>query len=210
MTAGVPETPTAPPIDARPIRLVEKQRAGASLAVLNHVPSVSAVKRFVEAARSHGLTIPVLASVAVFTDIISAAVLQGLPGLELDDRLVADVVNAADPVEAGIEAAVAEACALLSIDGIDGVNISGLALGRWDPGWGADQRRCRCAHPSRSSVVSEAMAAEFDTVAEWTAEVAADLGAAYHIPAGCRGSGSPAALDWLVGNLDLAPGGGVS
>ena len=50
------------------------------------------------------------------------------------------------------------------------------------------------------------MAAEFDTVAEWTAEVAADLGAAYHIPAGCRGSGSPAALDWLVGKLDPAPG----
>lgn len=129
MTAGVPETPTAPPVDARPIRLVEKQRAGASLAVLNHVPSVSAVKRFVEVARSHGLTIPVLASVAVFTDIVSAAVLQGLPGLELDPRLVADVVNAADPVEAGIEAAVAEACALLSIDGVEGVNISGLASG---------------------------------------------------------------------------------
>ena len=50
------------------------------------------------------------------------------------------------------------------------------------------------------------MAAEFDTVAEWTAEVAADLGTAYYIPAGCRGSGSPAALDWLVGNLDPAPG----
>ena len=48
--------------------------------------------------------------------------------------------------------------------------------------------------------------AEFDTVAEWTAEVAADLGSAYHIPAGCRGSGTPAALDWLVGHLDLAPG----
>ena len=129
MTAGVPETPTAPPVDARPIRLVEKQRAGASLAVLNHVPAVSAVKRFVEVARSHGLTIPVLASVAVFTDIVSAAVLQGLPGLELDHRLVADVVNAADPVEAGIEAAVAEACALLSIHGVEGVNISGLASG---------------------------------------------------------------------------------
>ena len=129
MTAGVPETPTAPPVDARPIRLVEKQRAGASLAVLNHVPSVSAVKRFVEVARSHGLTIPVLASVAVFTDIVSAAVLQGLPGLELDHRLVADVVNAADPVEAGIEAAVDEACALLSIDGVEGVNLSGLASG---------------------------------------------------------------------------------
>jgi 5,10-methylenetetrahydrofolate reductase len=129
MTAGVPETPTAPPVDARPMRLVEKQRAGASLAVLNHVPSVSAVKRFVEAARSHGLIIPVLASVAVFTDIVSAAVLQGLPGLELDARLVAGVVNAADPVEAGIEAAVAEAGALLSIEGVEGVNISGLASG---------------------------------------------------------------------------------
>ena len=54
--------------------------------------------------------------------------------------------------------------------------------------------------------MTEAMAAEFDTVAEWTAEVAADLGTAYHIPAGCRGSGTPAALDWLVGNLDPAPG----
>ena len=152
MTAGVPETPTAPPVDARPVRLVEKQRAGASLAVLNHVPSVSAVKRFVEAARSHGLIIPVLASVAVFTDIVSAAVLQGLPGLELDDRLVADVVNAADPVEAGIEAAVAEACALLSIDGVEGVNISGLASGAGNR-VGAQIKaevgaRIRAGHPS--------------------------------------------------------------
>jgi ubiquinone/menaquinone biosynthesis C-methylase UbiE len=50
------------------------------------------------------------------------------------------------------------------------------------------------------------MAAEFDTVAEWTAQVAADLGSAYHIPAGCRGSGTPAALDWLISHLGLAKG----
>jgi hypothetical protein len=43
--------------------------------------------------------------------------------------------------------------------------------------------------------MSEAMAAEFDTVAEWTAQVALDLGASFHVPAACRGSGSPAALD---------------
>jgi SAM-dependent methyltransferase len=54
--------------------------------------------------------------------------------------------------------------------------------------------------------MNEAMAAEFDTVAEWTAAVAADLGDAYHVPAGCRGSGTPAALDWLIENLRLAPG----
>lgn len=49
------------------------------------------------------------------------------------------------------------------------------------------------------------MAAEFDTVAEWTAQVAAQLGPPYFIPAGCRGSGSPAALEWLMDQLGLAP-----
>lgn len=54
--------------------------------------------------------------------------------------------------------------------------------------------------------MSEAMEAEFDTVAEWTAQVAAELGPDYHVPAGCRGSGSPAALDWLIEQMRLAPG----
>jgi SAM-dependent methyltransferase len=54
--------------------------------------------------------------------------------------------------------------------------------------------------------VSEAMEAEFDTVAEWTAQVAVELGPDYHVPAGCRGSGSPAALDWLIEGMGLGPG----
>ena len=129
MVAAVPETPTAPPTHARPERLVQKQHAGASIAVLNHVPSPSAVAYYMDAARSRGLTIPVLAAVAVFTDVVSAAVLQGLPGLELDQRVVDDVINATDPVEAGVQAAVTEARGLLSIDGVEGVNISGIASG---------------------------------------------------------------------------------
>ena len=52
--------------------------------------------------------------------------------------------------------------------------------------------------------MSEAMAAEFDTVATWTAEVALELGAEYYIPAGCRGSGSPAALAWMSDSLALS------
>jgi SAM-dependent methyltransferase len=52
--------------------------------------------------------------------------------------------------------------------------------------------------------VTEAMEAEFDTVAEWTARVAADLGPDYYVPAGCRGSGSPGALDWLIEELALS------
>ena len=47
------------------------------------------------------------------------------------------------------------------------------------------------------------MEAEFDTVAEWTADVAADLGPSYYLPAACRGSGSPPVLQWLVDRLGI-------
>jgi SAM-dependent methyltransferase len=53
---------------------------------------------------------------------------------------------------------------------------------------------------------ADPMDAEFGTVAEWTAEVAAQLGPGYAIPAACRGSGQPAALDWLLAGLEPAPG----
>lgn len=127
MTPGVPETPTAPPVHGRPTRLVHKQHAGAQLAVLNHVPSPTIIAAFMAAARSAGLRIPVVAAVAVFTDHVSAAVLQGLPGLELDPQVTETVLTADDPVEAGITAAVTEARALLAIEGVEGVNVSGLA-----------------------------------------------------------------------------------
>jgi ubiquinone/menaquinone biosynthesis C-methylase UbiE len=51
--------------------------------------------------------------------------------------------------------------------------------------------------------VSDAMEAEFGTVAEWTAQMAVELGPEYHVPAACRGSGSPVALDWLVEGMGL-------
>lgn len=56
--------------------------------------------------------------------------LTGLPGLELDPRAVRAVLDAPDPVAAGITAAAREAQALLRIPGIAGVNISGLASAR--------------------------------------------------------------------------------
>ena len=57
-----------------------------------------------------------------------------------------------------------------------------------------------------SSDADDPMTAEFGTVAEWTAEVASRLGPDYAIPAACRGSGKPAALDWLLAGLNLMPG----
>jgi SAM-dependent methyltransferase len=57
-----------------------------------------------------------------------------------------------------------------------------------------------------TSSLGDAMDAEFDTVARWTAQVAQDLGPDYYLPAACRGSGQPAALDWLMSGLALRPG----
>jgi SAM-dependent methyltransferase len=60
-----------------------------------------------------------------------------------------------------------------------------------------------------TGVESEAMEAEFGTVAAWTEQAVRVLGPEYAIPAGCRGSGSEGALRWLTDGLDLRPGGRV-
>ena len=51
---------------------------------------------------------------------------------------------------------------------------------------------------------SDAMEAEFGTMAGWTEEAVRALGPQYAIPAGCRGSGSEGALRWLADRLALA------
>jgi methylenetetrahydrofolate reductase (NADPH) len=129
LSAAVPENPAAPPQALRPVRLLQKQRAGAAVAVLNHA-AVGTVASFMATAAEAGVTIPVIASVAVYTDPVAATVLSALPGLELDAGAVRRVLDAPDPVEAGVRAAVAEARELLAIPGIVGVNLSGLASSR--------------------------------------------------------------------------------
>ena len=56
-----------------------------------------------------------------------------------------------------------------------------------------------------SALESEAMEAEFGTVAAWTEQAVRALGPEYAVPAGCRGSGSEAALRWLADGLELDP-----
>ena len=127
LTAAVAESPDAPPVAQRPARVADKQRAGAQLCVLNHVGSPARLAEFTAAARVAGATLPFVAAVAVYTDERSARVLQAFPGLHLDDEQVARVLTAPDTVTAGIDAAVAEARALLAVPGVVGVNLSGLA-----------------------------------------------------------------------------------
>jgi 5,10-methylenetetrahydrofolate reductase len=127
LVASVAATPVAPPRDQRPLRTLDKQRAGASFAFVNHAGEADAVARFVAASRQVGCTMPFVACVAVFTDATSAAVLDAFPGLELDRHMVERVLSASDPVQAGIEAAVVQAEEMLAIEGVCGVNLSGSA-----------------------------------------------------------------------------------
>jgi SAM-dependent methyltransferase len=57
-----------------------------------------------------------------------------------------------------------------------------------------------------SELESEAMEAEFGTVAGWTEEAVRALGPEYAVPAGCRGSGSEGGLRWLADRLEIEPG----
>jgi 5,10-methylenetetrahydrofolate reductase len=129
LRVAVPESPEAPPVDVRPARVAEKQRAGAQVCVLNHVRSPARVAEFVTAARAAGATLPFVAAVAVYTDEQSARVLQRFPGLHLDGEVVERVLAAPDPRAAGIAAALAEARGLLQIPGVVGVNLSGVGSG---------------------------------------------------------------------------------
>jgi methylenetetrahydrofolate reductase (NADPH) len=129
LSAAVPETITAPPRHLRARRLAHKQRAGAAVAVLNHA-AVPSVAEFMTAAAQAGVTIPVIASVALYTDARSADVLSALPGLELDPVAVRRVLADPDPVAAGLATATREARSLLRVPGVVGVNISGMASDR--------------------------------------------------------------------------------
>lgn len=127
LAATVAITPAAPPHGTRARALAEKQRAGAALAVSNHVAGPAVLATFLREARAQGADLPVLGAVAVFTDEASAALLTAFPGLALDPARVAAVLEAPDPVAAGIDAAVQEARELLAVTGVVGVNLSGSA-----------------------------------------------------------------------------------
>ena len=127
LVPAVAATPAAPPTALRAAALREKQRAGAALVAVNHVASPAALDGFLRDARGLGVDLPVIAGVAVYTDAGSARILTDFPGLALDPRAVDAVLSAPDPVAAGIDAAVAEARALLAVPGVVGVDLSGRA-----------------------------------------------------------------------------------
>lgn len=54
--------------------------------------------------------------------------------------------------------------------------------------------------------MNDPMEDEFGVVPGWTADAVEELGADHALPAGCRGSGTPAALRWLCERMGLREG----
>jgi 5,10-methylenetetrahydrofolate reductase len=124
---SVAESPAAAPESWRPQRLLDKQRAGASMAILNHGGNVEAMIEFADRCHDRGVVIPLIAPVPVITDHRSAEVLARFPGLVLPSHLSEHILEASNPEEAGVAAAVAIAQRLLESRRFAAVNLSGSA-----------------------------------------------------------------------------------
>ena len=133
LTVSVTESPAAPPVALRASRLAQKVRAGAQLCFPQHCGDVDDVRRFVDDARAAGADVPFLPGVPVVIDRpgalqLACAASAVLPGY------VESVLDARDPYQAGVRAAIDYAEQLLDIDGVVGV----LPAGVPGPGPGAE------------------------------------------------------------------------
>lgn len=125
---SVGEAPCAPPTEARPGRLLEKERAGAEICFVNHCGGVDAVEEFVAAARALGSQVAFIACVPIVLDEGSAAVMESFTTSPMPEGYLASILGAGpDPAAvraAGIRAAVELADRMLDL-GLAGVNLSG-------------------------------------------------------------------------------------
>lgn len=127
LTVSVAAAPAAPPTHLRAARLVEKVNAGAQLCLVNHAGGPMPVARFVARARQLGADIPIVACIPFLSDRAPVQILASLPGLVLDPTAVDAASHDPRGAEGGIAAAMAEAAAMMAIDGVVGVNLSGAA-----------------------------------------------------------------------------------
>jgi len=105
---SVGESPASPPVGRRAARLREKERAGAQLCFVNHAGGLGFIP-----------------CVPVVVDRESADLLRSFTSLVLPDDFLERILGARDPTEEGVAAALELAAALLGLDGVVGVNLSG-------------------------------------------------------------------------------------
>jgi hypothetical protein len=122
---SVAESPLVPPIARRPERLIEKERAGAEICFVDHAGGIEPVREFIGAARALGSGMRFIPCVPVVLDTGSAELLLSFTSLVLPPGYLDGILSASDPFAAGIDAAVALSLAMLEIDGVVGVDLSG-------------------------------------------------------------------------------------
>lgn len=124
---AVAESPASEPVDVRAERMVDKQRAGADLAILNHAGDVDALVGFAADAGRLGAAVAMAAPVPVITDRASLEALTQFPGVVLPESLIGYISTADDPSSAGIDAAVGFGRAVLESGRFTHLNLSGRA-----------------------------------------------------------------------------------
>lgn len=126
-SVAVAESPASPPTAERAARLLGKQHAGADLGVLNHGGDEEHLIDFADRARHLGVSMPLVAPVPVITDHGALQALTQFPGVSLPSALVRHISSAAEPRQAGVDAAVAFGCRLLTTGRFGHLNLSGRA-----------------------------------------------------------------------------------
>ncbi|RFA16018.1 hypothetical protein B7R22_04575 [Subtercola boreus] len=140
---SVGESPATPPVAERAARLVEKARAGAEIAFVNHAGGVLPVARFIAEVRrleeeaglreagagvgvsAAGVGLRYIACVPVVIDRGSAELLKTFTTLVLPDGYLDRILGARDVYAEGIAAAIELSQGLLAVEGMVGVNLSG-------------------------------------------------------------------------------------
>ena len=124
---SVGESPTTPPVGQRAARLREKEKAGADLCFVNHCGGAQPVARFIAEARALGSTSGFIPCIPIVLDEGSAHLLRTFTTLVLPPGYLDGILRAADPRAAGIVAAVELSRAMLALDGVVGIDLSGGA-----------------------------------------------------------------------------------
>ncbi|MEV4419327.1 methylenetetrahydrofolate reductase C-terminal domain-containing protein [Patulibacter sp. NPDC049589] len=126
LAVSVAESPSAPPADERPARAARKAAAGADVVIVNHAGDEDALGAFVVATRALAPALRILVSVPLVCSTAGARRLEAfLPGAVPADVLAA--LDAPDPTAAAVDRAIAAAGRALAVDGVAGVDLSGVA-----------------------------------------------------------------------------------
>jgi methylenetetrahydrofolate reductase (NADPH) len=111
----------------RAARVLAKQRAGASMCILNHGGAVDELTAFVDGCRAIGVTLDFVAPIPMVADARSAGALARSPGLVLPSGYLEAIVAADDPEREALRQAAAMAARLAATGRFAGINLSGSA-----------------------------------------------------------------------------------